>query len=375
MRPGISSAESKTPNLAGAYGEDARVRLGGADLAVFTHQPHKRYEPGHVILMTSGTSGFASGCLHSLDALLRNASRHVASIGQHRADTVLVNLPVYYSFALVAQVLGSMVAGSRLVVAGPPFSVTGYAATIASRGVTVSSLTPVLAKAVAATSDELPAPLRTLTVGGQALDPGYVARLLKLNPAVGLFLTYGLTEAGPRVSTLAAHQEPPHRYGSVGRPLNGVEVTFRDIGRGGDQEVLVRSDTVYRQRVGEHVASKRGTLLEADLVATGDIGFTDAAGYLTIRGRSSDFTVIHGEKVCLASLRRAAESLPSVVRASAQVIADDGDAAGLELEIYVDDGSPLREVAVREQLRRMLVPSERPRRLRIHRLPVGELHK
>ncbi|MCP3803418.1 acyl--CoA ligase [Allokutzneria sp. A3M-2-11 16] len=353
----------------GDHGEADVRRLGGVDLAIFPG-PHTAHGPGNVILMSSGTSGLATGCLHGMDALLRNARRHIASIGQNASDTVLVSLPAYYSFALVAQVLGSLVAGSSLVLAGPPFSTANYLSTVRSRRVTVSSLTPILAKSLVTAGEELPSPLRSLTVGGQALDADHVARLLKLNPDLGVYLTYGLTEAGPRVSTLAAHLEPPHRHGSVGLPLDGVEVTVRD------NELLVRSDTVYRERVGEPAPSKRGQLIEPGLVATGDIGFVDPDGYLVIRGRSTDFTVVQGEKVSMAAVRRAAESLPHVVRAAARVLDDDdADSARLELDVYVDDGNCPSEADIRRQLRSLLTRGERPGVVRVHPLPAGEFHK
>ncbi|MFJ6984388.1 MULTISPECIES: class I adenylate-forming enzyme family protein [unclassified Streptomyces] len=350
------------------------TRVGGADLGVFTDWPYRHHGPGHVILMSSGTSGMATGCLHSLDALLRNARRHGRSIGQRAADTALVSLPVYYSYALVAQVLGGLVHDSRLVMAGPPFSVTGYLDTVARRGVTLSSLTPSLVKSVVTAGGELPAPLRTLTVGGQALDPSYVSRLLKLNPDRALYVTYGLTEAGPRVSTLAAHHEPPHRHGSVGLPLDGVEVLTRPTDTG-ERELLVRSDTVYRRRVGEAAPSKRGDLLEPGLLATGDIGHVDDDGYVHVTGRSSDFAMVRGEKVSTATVRRAAESLPGVVRAATRVTAVEDDSAALALDVFVDAAVPPSEADLLRHLRTLLTRNELPLSVRIRPLGAGEHHK
>ncbi|MFI5961320.1 class I adenylate-forming enzyme family protein [Streptomyces asoensis] len=359
---------------ADAYGVTDVSRTGGADLGLFTGRPYLHHGPGHVILMSSGTSGMATGCLHGLDALLRNARRHGRSLGQGSADTTLVSLPVYYSYALVAQVLGGLVHGSRLVMAGPPFSVSDYLATVAGRGVTLSSLTPSLVKSVVTAGGELPAQLRTLTVGGQALDPSYVSRLLKLNPELGLYITYGLTEAGPRVSTLAAHREPPHRHGSVGVPLDGVEVLTRPTDTG-ERELLVRSDTVYRRRVGEPAPSKRGDLIEPGLLATGDIGHVDDDGYVYVHGRSSDFATVRGEKVSTATVRRAAESLPGVVRAATRIAVVDDDSAVLELDVFVDDAVPPSEAEMRRHLRSLLTRNELPVTVRIQPLRAGEHHK
>jgi len=55
------------------------------------------YQPGDVILLTSGTSGIFSGCLFTLDALLLNGIRHAKAIGQTAEDRVLINLPMPWS--------------------------------------------------------------------------------------------------------------------------------------------------------------------------------------------------------------------------------------------------------------------------------------
>jgi acyl-CoA synthetase (AMP-forming)/AMP-acid ligase II len=84
----------------------------------------------------------------------------------------------------------------------------------------------------------------------------------------------------------------------------------------------------------------RGALIGPNTVATGDLGHLDDDGYLYLRGRSSDFAMVRGEKVSLASVRHAAESLPGVVRAVAAVppAGDDAlaDAEEVQLDLYVD---------------------------------------
>lgn len=106
--------------------------------------PVRTHRPGQAILLTSGTSGMATGCLHDITALRRNAARHARSIGLGPADRMLVTLPMHYSYALVAQVLAGLVTGASLVVTGPPFTPAGYRDVVAAHDVTVSALTPLL---------------------------------------------------------------------------------------------------------------------------------------------------------------------------------------------------------------------------------------
>ncbi|MFH3651893.1 AMP-binding protein, partial [Acinetobacter baumannii] len=74
--------------------------------------------------------------------------------------------------------------------------------------ITISSITPLLVKNLLKSNCGIPNSLKTLTVGGDFLNPTYTQQLLNLYPNLELYLTYGLTEAGPRVATLAAHNEP-----------------------------------------------------------------------------------------------------------------------------------------------------------------------
>lgn len=355
-----------------------RAASTGTDQVTLTHLadgPLRTHKPGQAILLTSGTSGMATGCLHDITALRRNASRHAASIGLRREDRMLVTLPMHYSYALVAQVLAGLVTGASLVVTGPPFTPAGYRDVVAAHDVTVSALTPLLVADLQADDGRLPAGLRVLGVGGHALDPARTTRLLADNPGLELYLTYGLTEAGPRVSTLAAHREPPSRYASAGTPLDGVRLGVRDVGRGPDQqEVLVTADTVYRAKVGVGEGVSRGKLVGPDTIATGDVGRLDDDGYLWLSGRISDFAIVRGDKVSLSSVRKAAEGLDGVLRAVVTPPANE-HAGALGLAVYVDETRALSEQDVRRTLYPLLTPNERPGELTVHPVAAGSLHK
>ncbi|WP_432994434.1 class I adenylate-forming enzyme family protein [Dactylosporangium sp. CA-233914] len=352
----------------------ARVRTLGPHAQLLTLPDRSvRYGPGQLILMTSGTSGIASGCLHSVDALLRNAARHCAAIGHRPGDRVLVTLPLHYSYALVAQAFAALLQESTLVISGPPFTARAYRDTIRAHGVTLSSLTPSSVRLLAADGElRLPRVLRTLAVGGDALPPVHAERLLAGNPELELYLTYGLTEAGPRVSTLAAHREPD-RLASVGRPLPGVGVTLHRE-RPGDAtgELVVETDTALLRRVGAG-SGGRGEPVPGG-IRTGDLFEIDPAGYLYFRGRLSDFIVVHGEKVALASVRAAAERLPGVVGATTRV-RPAGDSAAFDLTVVVAGRAVPTPGEVRRQLRRVLLRAEQPDRIDVHAVSAAGWHK
>jgi long-chain acyl-CoA synthetase len=340
--------------------------VGRTQVAWLPAEAEPAASPGEVVLLTSGTSGFSSGCVFDFAALLRNGERHAEAVGQRPEDTVLISLPLHFSFALVAQTLGTLQRGGRLVIAGPPFHPEAYARALTAHEVAITALTPVLVRMLFQRGAAFPPGPRTLTVGGDGLAAPHVAELLRLRPDRELYVTYGLTQAGPRVATLAAHREPEHRHGSVGLPLPGTRVALHDLGDGsGRQELLVASDTLMRRRIGLVEGRSSDDFRAPGLLATGDVFTMDADGYLTFRARLSEYIVRGGEKVCLATVRRVATQLPGVISARTRV-AFGAEGEDFDLSLVFAGVSPLGgPEPYRALLARSLRRGELPRAIEI----------
>lgn len=359
----------RLPEQFAAAGRTAAV-AGQVEFARLPVDQSHHYEPGQIVLLTSGTSGVFSGCLHRVGSLLLNAERHAQAIGQTGDDRVLINLPMHYSYAFVAQLLATFVRGGRAVLAGPPFTPSGYQRAIRDHGVTVSSLTPALVTSLLRTGGPLPAPLRLLTVGGDALAPPLVAELLGRNPGVELYLTYGLTEAGPRVATLAAHREPPERYGSVGRPLAGVDVRLlratpdADLG-----ELVVHTDTGMLRAVGRRHDDPETAADGRRVIRTGDLFRMDGDGYLFFASRRPSSVTIRGEKVFLRSVCAIAETIPDVLGADAWTHQDADGEVVFTLDVYCENAETVDPRQLRRQLATLLLRTEQPTHLHVHPAP------
>lgn len=362
-------AIASTRALPEEVGAASDVKIGGAVVHEFENAAAPAAGPGQLVLLTSGTSGLSSGCLFDVEASLLNAARHAAAIGQRRDDAVLVNLPLHFSFALVAQALGSLVTGNRLVIGGPPFHVPTFIRTLERFEVTIASLTPVLVRTLLESGAEFPDRLRVLSVGGDSLASSQVEKLLRKRPGKELYLTYGLTQAGPRVSTLAAHLEPAKRYSSVGKPLAGTAVSLREIEEGsGMKELFVSSATVMKRHVGRVEGRPERGPLPAGMIATGDVFEQDEEGYLYYKGRLTDYISRNGEKICLAAVRRVASQLPHVISAKTVRIRDDDGTEDFDLELRMDASASVGPGEVLDGgalLRGLLRRADMPRSVRI----------
>jgi long-chain acyl-CoA synthetase len=98
---------------------------------------------------------------------------------------------------------------------------------------------------------------------------------------------YGLSE----VTTAATvNRQEDFKFGTVGKPLPGVEIVIAD-----DGEILLRSNTVFAGYYRDEAATRE--TLDADgFVHTGDVGHIDQDGFLVITDRKKDIIVTAGGK-------------------------------------------------------------------------------
>ena len=134
--------------------------------------------------------------------------------------------------------------------------------------------------------------LYTMVSGSAALQP----RLTRIFCAAGMQVMegYGLTETSPVIS-VGKYADHMFKVGSVGKPINNVEVKIAD-----DGEILIKGPNVMLGYYKD--AEKTASVMTDNYFHTGDKGEIDVDGFLKITGRKKEMFKTSGGKYVIPTL-------------------------------------------------------------------------
>ncbi len=259
-----------------------------------------------LVLFTSGSAGEPKGVVLSHQGILTQLKAVASSMKLETPDKVAVLLPLHHGFALITQVLLTLFTGGELHLM-PAGALPGERlAYLQAHKIRRLAGVPTHFRSLLDGSLQLPE-LRHLKVAGAALDLPLAEKILKACPQAELWVGYGLTEAGPRVSALS-HHEAPFWQGSAGRPLADVKLKLDPQG-----QVLIQSPGLM---LGYLAAPEQTQAVLSDgWLSSGDNGQL-RDGYLYLSGRRDDVFQVAGEKIAPLEIEKILLACPGVQAAA-----------------------------------------------------------
>jgi len=155
---------------------------------------------------------------------------------------------------------------------------------------------------------------------------------------------YGLTEAAPVVTSSIG---VPHKVGSIGAPLPGIEVRLvdadgEDVLVGDEGEIWVRGPNVFQGYWDEPDATANA-LTDDGWLRTGDVAVVDDDGHLFLVDRAKDLIIVSGFNVFPAEVEGVLLEHPAIEAAAVLGVPHPYSGEAVKAYVVVAEGHSIEE--------------------------------
>ena len=325
----------------GAKGKLATVRIGHDDIAFLQY--------------TGGTTGIAKGAMLTHGNMLANLEQvnlWISVSFKEASEIAVAPLPMYHIFCLTST-LGFLKWGSMILLITNPRDLPGFVKELGQWKFSVLTGVNTLFNGLMNTPgfDKLDFSALKVVVGGGASVQKAVAD--RWQAITGTYLTeaYGLTETSPGVCCTPLGKP---WNGSIGLPVSSTEVTIRDEaftelspwdGKGEIErhtgEICVRGPQVMRGYWKNPEETAR--TIQNGWLKTGDIGYIDENGYVTITDRKKDMILVSGFNVYPNEVEGVVMTHPGVAECAVIGVPDEKSGEAVRLVIVRKDPNLTKE--------------------------------
>jgi long-chain acyl-CoA synthetase len=254
------------------------------------------------IMYTSGTTGLPKGVVRSHRAELMGAMIQSAECNFRHDDVIIHNKPLFHIAQLQVQLLPFILyGGTGIMTRG--FDVHETLSLVEKERITCLHGVPtqmVMMMQADLTRYDLSS-LRMGFFGGQTLNDQTTLECMKLFPD-SFQNIYGATEV---LSVIGVdYRRRPDKLGSVGHPLANIGARIIKLGSadpadvvgpGENGQVIISSPTLMTEYF--HMPERTAAVLREGWYFTGDAGFRDEEGFMTVLGRIDHTIKSGGENI------------------------------------------------------------------------------
>lgn len=297
-------------------------------------------------IYTSGTTGRQKGAVLTHHNFMSNVAGIAKAIDVREDDNFMLVLPLHHSFAFTCNLLvplhaccevslvenlktikANMADCSPTVLLSVPLLLEKMLARVmdginASRSARLMyrlGLAKVIGRRIHA---GLGGALRLIVSGGAPINPGTLIAWKKLG--IPVVEGYGITETAP---VLTVNRPGAVRIGTVGSPLDGVDIKIHDPNPAGVGEILARGENVMQGYYNNPAETEK--VLVDGWYYTGDLGRFDEQGFLVINGRKKSLIVNReGKNIYPEEVERQVLQSPLVLECLAMGYRDPNDGIG-----------------------------------------------
>ena len=315
-------------------------------------------EPDDLAMLqyTSGTTGDAKGVMLTHRALLANIRQAIPPARFTRDDVFVSWLPVYHDMGLITMTMCPFYLGAKLVLLPVRLKTDAWMSAIEDHRGTVTAAPDFAYRYVLRTGGDLSRfDVQSLRMALIAAEPVRARTVARVEEELGLSGVvrpgYGLAEASVAVTFFPLDGRPilvdDNGMVCAGVPVAGTELTIRTddgalLPSGSVGEICLRSPSQTLGYYG-HEAATLDLFTPDGAVRTGDLGYLDEEGMLTIVDRKKNIVIVGGRNLSPREIEEVADALDEVTGSMAIGIDTGGD-AGEQVQLVVETQSRTPDV-------------------------------
>jgi long-chain acyl-CoA synthetase len=280
---------------------------------------------------SSGTTGLPKGVMLSHKNLVYNVCQSIATARITSQDRMLVFLPLYHIYGIMLMGLAAMTGAT--IVLMERFEPEACLRNIQEQRITLLYTVPQILTALLAwpTLDDYDLHTVRFTQCGAAPVPPVLARRFFERTRIPVMTSYGLTEASPGTHSNPVYDPRLMKVETIGLPIHDTKQKIVDIetgkielGVGEEGELIVQGPQVMQGYWKAPEATAEA--LRNGWLHTGDIGYRDEQGYVTITDRKKEMIKFKGFSVAPAQIEALLLEHPAVLDVA--VVARSDEEAG-----------------------------------------------
>ena len=336
------------------------------------------------ITFTGGTTGLPKAVLVSHRARAATAYAAAVDFGLVESDIVAATTPLFHCAGLFVWFAPAIMLGATVVTL-PGWDVEQFIEATEREGITAAFFVPSQLNDLVTHPAFSAKRLRTLKNIGYAGAPmgrSLLARVQAALPNAAFTENYGQSETCPL--TVRRPEHGAARLGTVGRPAFNVELKVVDakggpVAAGRIGEIVTRGEQLFEGYYGDPEQTRAAFPRADGWLWTGDLGFLDEDGFLTLVDRSRDMLVSGGENIYPAEIENALYGHPAVAECAVFGIPHDHWGEVPAAHVVVADGRTVTEDELIDYCAGRVPRHKRPRLVRfvdtLPRTAVGKIRK
>jgi acyl-CoA synthetase (AMP-forming)/AMP-acid ligase II len=325
-------------------------------------RPKPVERPGRIVVLTSGTTGTPKGARRPTPKGLSTAAGMLAQIPLRAGDRIVVAAPLFHSWGLAAMQIATALRSSLCLIR--KFDAEETLRVISEHRGDALFAVPIMLQRILDLPERVRSrydlsSLRIVASSGSAMSGAFVTAFMDTFGDI-LYNFYGSTEVS--WASIAGPEDLRAAPTTAGRCPPGTRIAILDedsqpVPPGGEGQIFVTNDMLFEGYTDGGTPPRA-----ADLMATGDVGYLDAAGRLFVTGRADEMIVSGGENVFPRPVEEALVKLPGVHEAAVVGVADPEYGQRLAAYVVPYRGARLRADDIRsyihERLARFAVPRD-----------------